>query len=760
MIKKHLAHTENTSGIVHNLDDHLKSVGNLAKDFICAANTSLGETARWAGFLHDLGKYRSEFQEYLAGKRERSKETHHAIYGAALAFQLARKSRNQMWLPIAFAIAAHHAGLYDRSVLPNKFSEYETDRRIPPLIEYFENEVEKVPDQIVGSEFIEKGNYLKLEFATRLIFSSLVDADFLDTEKHYQDGKERRITKLNPTNLLEKLEMERQRKLRKAIENGADANLIEIRNRIFDDCLQKAEMPKGFFSLTVPTGGGKTMSAMAFALKHAEIHQMRRVIVVIPYLSIIEQNAAEYRKILGKDIVIENHSAVKIESEEREENAVSEKPKRSMLEYAAENWDAPVIVTTSVQFIESLFAHQPSKCRKLHNIANSVVIFDEVQTLPAKLLEPLFDVWRQLKENYSVSFVFSTATQPAFRRNNFNFQNGFTENELREITDNTDEIFRSLNRVRYEFKEFQKPKSWTEIADEMHREEQVLCVVNTRRHAFELWDTLSGKLSEFEREGLFHLSSAMCAEHRLEVINTVKERLQLNKICRVVSTQLVEAGVDLDFPVLFRAIAPLDSIVQAAGRCNREGKLEKGRVVVFTPSENILPPGIYKNSTEISASLLHGFDEETLATKHEIFADYFRRVYQSNDTGGKIQTERQELNFREVSKIAKVIDNEGTGVIVPFGNSLEIIREIRGRGMNLNKKVDFADFGRDDLRKLQRFMVNLYPQDFEYLKSKGQLKLLLGEDKNLELFVVDEGSYHKKLGVLKEQRPTNEFYIQ
>ena len=320
MNKEYWAHTENDiQKIPHILKDHLRCVGELAEKFICEANAELCEQAKWAGFLHDLGKYRDEFQEYLIGQRESSNETHHAVYGAALAWE--RKG-----FLIANAIAGHHAGLYDNYKLKDGslFTEYQTNARLPQIIERYEKELGKVIEKLEIPKFI--NNSLKIEFATRMIFSCLVDADYLDTEKHYRNGEERKVTEFMPIELLEKLEAERVKKVTKAKENNADENLIEIRNQIFENCLQKSENPKGFFSLTVPTGGGKTLSAMAFALKHAEVHKLRRVIVVIPYLSIIEQNAKEYREILGEDFVIENHSAVKIKSEEAEETAKSEDP--------------------------------------------------------------------------------------------------------------------------------------------------------------------------------------------------------------------------------------------------------------------------------------------------------------------------------------------------------------------------------------------------------------------------------------------------
>jgi CRISPR-associated endonuclease/helicase Cas3 len=748
---KYLAHLKNGLGDFHNLDDHLRSVGELAEKYISEANPELCEQANWAGLLHDLGKYRDEFQAYIKseGKIASSNETHHAIYGAALALI-------KGWNILAFAIAGHHAGLHNFEDLKNSINkpdyQIHTSNVLEELQQKFRNDEILPPiPQTFGEISLIKDNF-QFEFATRMIFSALIDADRYDTARHSNNWKMPETLKLNPSELLEKLEKVRQSKSDNAKKNGIDEKLLNLRNQIFADCLREAEKERGFFSLTVPTGGAKTLAAMAFALKHAEIYKMRRVIVVIPYLSIIEQNAKEYRDAFGNDVVIENHSAVEVEEKSDDQDDMNP------LSLITENWDAPIIVTTSVQFIESLFARKPARCRKLHNIANSVVIFDEIQTLPVKLLEPLFSVWRELKENYGVSFVFSTATQPAFRKQN-NFPNGFAEldekHPLREITSNTKQIYKDLNRVSYDFSNFTKPQTWKQIAAEMENERQILCVVNTRKHAFELWNELSGKLAEPREHGIHHLSSAMCAEHRLQTIAAIKSRLANNLTCQVVSTQLVEAGVDLDFPVLYRAIAPLDSIVQAAGRCNREGKLEKGRVKVFMPENNNLPKGIYKNATEITCTM--NLDSETLANDYEIFSKYFQLLYKSNDTGQEIQKLRNEMKFKTVSEKAKVIEKEGIGIIVQFGKSSEIIEEIRNRGINKNRNTDFIDFKKEDWRRLQRFTVNLWETDFEKLNKLGQLRPLL-EGKKIELFVLDIGSYHNELGVLTNERPINEFY--
>ena len=451
---EYFAHSANGHGDWHRLADHLAGVAKLGSRFAEQSCSDLKDSAFLTGLLHDLGKYRDEFQEYLRNEREGGVETHHAIYGAALAFQ-------RGWLGPAFAIAGHHAGLHDLNELQTlvEGSTYRANERIPVLVERFEQELEKIPNKIDEPSFVETAaSEHHAEFYIRMLFSALVDADFLDTEAHFKETP-RASFELQAPELLQLLIAEK-------ISKSSEGELNAIRNRIFQQCLEKAQESPGFFSLTVPTGGGKTLSGMAFALAHAAQpqHKLRRIIVVIPYLSIIEQNAAQYRRVLdpeSRGIVIEHHSAVNVPedtSESRPRTPFEKHPD----EYAAENWDAPVIVTTSVQFIESMFANRTSRCRKLHNIAHSVVIFDEVQTLPSHLLNPLLNVFRELRDHYGVSFVFSTATQPAFRHRPLSLTEGFKPGEIQEITQDTGKMFSGLRRVSIH------PPSLTKPPDGMH----------------------------------------------------------------------------------------------------------------------------------------------------------------------------------------------------------------------------------------------------------------------------------------------------
>ena len=718
------------------LSEHLRNVADKAGKSVGPLNLA----AKWAGLLHDLGKYREPFQEYLAGKCPGSVETHHAVYGAALAFQ-------RGWGGPAFAIAGHHAGLHDLSdlralVCGNK---YDAMNRLAPLVKRFEEELGKIPNELAEPEFaaLAKDKAVR-EFYVRMLFSCLVDADFLDTEQ-FISRQERRSIKLGAALLLERLQAHRG-------EFDSSGELNALRNRVFEECLAKAAEPAGFFSLTVPTGGGKTLSGMAFALEHARRHDMQRVIAVMPYLSIIEQNAAEYRKVLdpnNEGIVVEHHSAVASKDDDDERG-------RPLEELAAENWDAPIIVTTSVQFIESLFANRTSKCRKLHNIANSVVLLDEVQTLPSHLLNPLLHVLRDLKKHYRVSFVFSTATQPAFRRST-SLPHGFDENEVKEIVSQPGDLFKKLGRVVYEVRKTES--DWSELVAEWTSEPQALGVVNTRKQAAEWWELLRDSLKEQDlKKGVLHLSSAMCAEHRTQVLEKVRRRLREGRFCWLVSTQVVEAGVDIDFPLAYRALGPLDSIVQVAGRCNREGRLpNKGRVVVFRPTETKLPGGVYRIATEITALLLDQLAANDLSNNPALFGRYFKQLFEYVPTDYQhkrecsIQEDREALCFRKVARKAKVINDDTRAIIAPWGEALEKVAAIRER-----TQTDGPRFTRKDLRGLQRFMVNLHSRDFQKLESMGQLKPLLS---GMELCVLNEGIYHEHLGVVIDQRPTEDFLL-
>lgn len=759
--RQYFAHSANGHGNWHRLADHLLGVSKLASRFAEQSCSDLKDSAFWAGLLHDLGKYRDEFQEYLRNEREGSVETHHAVYGAALAFQ-------QGWLGPAFAIAGHHAGLHDLGELQRlvEGSTYRTNERLAVLVERFEHELEKIPSKIAEPSFVENAaNEHHAEFYIRMLFSALVDADFLDTEEHYKSTS--RVTQnLQPAELLRLVIAEKESK-------SSEGELNDIRNRIFQQCLEKAQESPGFFSLTVPTGGGKTLSGMAFALAHAAQpqHKLRRVIVVIPYLSIIEQNAAQYRRVLDPEscgIVIEHHSAVNVPEDTGESRPRAPFEKHPD-EYAAENWDAPVIVTTSVQFIESIFANRTSRSRKLHNIAHSVVIFDEVQTVPSHLLNPLLNIFRELRDHYGTSFVFSTATQPAFRHRPLSLAEGFKPGEIQEITQDTGNMFKGLRRVTIQLPKPDETIGWATLADLMARRDQALCIVNIRRHAYDLWEKLRCAVPQEERAAVVHLSSAMCADHRLNVLgadhdpkpDTIRYRLRHNQPCRLVSTQLIEAGVDVDFPIVWRAMGPLDSIVQAAGRCNREnllrdvsGKPTLGEVIVFKPEDNILPLGVYRTATDITASLLAHLEADTLVTDHALFERYFDQLYQlvPTDQEISIQDERKKLHFRKVAKLAKVIDDDTQPVVIPYGKGCNLIKEIRTRPVVKGQ----LRFGRDDLRKLQRFMVNLRARDFQRLLMLKAISPLLP---NLEIYVLADGWYHPDLGLLIDKRPLEDFFV-
>jgi len=512
----------------------------------------------------------------------------------------------------------------------------------------------------------------EVAFWTRFIFSALVDADFLDTESFY---KTRGREFWHPALLSLR---DRLNKRLSAMEDAADTTAVNaMRSRVLRDCRMAAGGPPGAFTLTVPTGGGKTLASMAFALDHAIQNDLDRVIVVIPYTSIIEQTAQTYREVLGDDAVVEHHSSV---------DPDRESPANRM---ASENWDAPVIVTTSVQFFESLYANRTSRCRKLHRIAGSVVVFDEVQTFPPALLEPIKSALGQLIDDYGVSAVFCTATQPALRLSG-----------TREIVSDVEREFEAVRgRCEYELPVSMEPLAWETLAEELRERHEVLAIVHKRADA--------ENLARLTGDDCIHLSSRMCAEHRSRVIDDIRQRLRGGDPCRVVSTQLVEAGVDVDFPEVHRAFAGADSLAQAAGRCNREGRRQSGRCRIFVaPSQP--PRGILRVGFDVAFTM---WKEGVLdLTSHDTFRSYFDRLYRRVETDPGVIAAERELRFEDSAQLFRMIEEHGEAVIAPFGDWQERLREIEHTGLN-----------RFTMRKLQRLVVNLYPAEIAKLDKAGAI---------------------------------------
>lgn len=739
----HTAPEHDPDGSWQSLPEHLNQVAELAGHFATEArpgDEDFKRSAELCAYLHDLGKFRDDFQRYLSGEIPKSKKTRHAIYGAKAAATCLKS------LHALFVILGHHAGLPDSGLIKAKLDEID-NTELDDLLEVLSKHSQ------VFSEF--KQEFLRnskcppnTDLTIRMLFSCLVDADWLDTASHMQELKlEERA--LNHDLCIDSLD--------RYIGSFSDAprnTLSELRQSIYHSACSAGSNPQGFFSMTVPTGGGKTLSSMAFALQHAKTHTLKRIIVVIPFLSIIEQNADVYRNVFGDDCIIEHHSAIEPPSADDESGRFAEH------RLLSENWNAPIVITTSVQFIESLFASKPSRCRKLHNIARSVVIFDECQTLPTHLLEPTLNIFREMVKEYGTSILLCTATQPGFSADSI--KNGLRAEEITEVAPNPCELFARLQRVKYEFPASDKPTSWSELASTLVRESQALIVVNTKKQTFECFEELKNQLPNEEHDSLFHLSSSMAAQHRFDALgdsanpapDSIRGRLRDGRPCRVVSTQLIEAGVDVDFPLVYRAIGPLDSIVQAGGRCNREGKLEnKGRVVVFKPdSDPVAPRGTYRIATDVSARFLDETGLARLASDPDIFNIYFNHLFPllkldvikpGEDT---IQAAREKLNFEYVDRNAYVIPKNTQSVLVPYRDGARIIRAIRSK----------SHVTQNDIRRLQRYSVSLHERDFSELEALGGIEPLLP---HIQIPTLDRGFYHPTFGVLIERRPLEEFVI-
>jgi CRISPR-associated helicase Cas3 len=539
-----------------------------------------------------------------------------------------------------------------------------------------------LPDTLSGA-FVDAKNAAAM-LDVRMLFSCLTDADYLATEEHFNaEAAQMRApaAELRPGDALAVLDRHLESLVAKA---DSSAEVAAVRRDLLQACRSAAESAPGLFTLTAPTGAGKTLSTLALALRHAMFEQngLRRIVVVMPFLSIIDQTARVYREALAEmddggvteRYLLEHHSLA-AEADE----GYDKKPRlRGML---AQNWDAPIIITTSVQFLESLFSNSSAACRKLHRLARSVVIFDEVQTLPLKLVLPTLATLSHLSARYGSSIVFTTATQPAFRHLDDQVRQYCASGwHPREIVPTDLKLFDRAHRVRVEWPKRGEQIGWQELAARFSSLHQVLCIVNLKRHARDLFDRLKPEWGD----DAFHLSTAMCAKHRGIVLAEVRARLECGQRCALVATQCVEAGVDLDFPAAFRALGPLDSIAQAAGRCNRKGKLDVGVLEVFRPEEEGYPPGVYQQATAVTTSLLN--QEEGLSIDDEAdFEKYFRRLYSIASLEDRLLVEAvRTKHFPDVRKYYRIIDQDTVNVLVPYDRPRyeELAAEVRRDGLN------------------------------------------------------------------------------
>lgn len=709
------AHTPVEDGDWHDLLSHLKETADLARDN--GAKFGAGELARLAGLWHDIGKFNPEFQRYLRdcekAKREGisapAKGVPHAVYGAMLAWEALGL--------LAPVIYGHHVGLPNRSRLQGMMSEEQEELR-----ETYARLLPSARECIAGLDFSgavtqlvsdPPGDAFQAELFLRMVFSALVDADFLDTEEHFEPGISGfRGAEYAPADLWPVLERDQACIVSEAEPTPVNA----VRREVYEACLLAADSPQGVFRLSVPTGGGKTRSGLAFALRHAIAHELDRVIFAVPYTSIIEQTAGEYRKIfasLGESAVLEHHSGVRDERPRRRRGGSEEAERlheaRARTRLAAQNWDAPLVVTTTVQLFESLFANRTSRCRRLHNVARSVIVLDEVQTLPLKLLDPTLSVLKELARRYRVSIVLCTATQPAFETGSAYLQ-GFPTGSVKDVVPQSRalEHFQTLRRVEYETPT--EDWSWDETARRLKEAapgERAMAVLNSRRDALALLEALDDRST-------LHLSTLLCGANRRDVLEQVRRRLREKEPCLLVATQVVEAGVDLDFPVVFRAVGPLDRIVQAAGRCNREGRMERpGRVVVFRPQEGGGPRGEYASARAQTEMMLRrdGFDLHDPG----VFREYFEMMYQLVDTDGeKVQEARESLDYPEVAARYRLIRDDTVPVIVDYQE--RDARRERERQRLFERIRSERMLRPGDHRRLQPYTVGLFEKDFEERK--------------------------------------------
>ena len=707
------------------LNEHLIRVADYAAAF--GRDAGVSELAKMAGRVHDLGKYSIEFQARLRGSKVK---VDHATAGAKELTRIFKGTPQEALATLlAYCVSGHHTGLLnygDSSDLPGDgtltarlktdvcdYSAYKTELNVQALA---------FPHRLPIRPL--KGHLgFSLSLLTRMIYSTLVDADFQETEEFMQGKKPRGEHEDIPT-LCSKLNTHLQK-----FKNPTN-NINRKRTETLHACVAKSAEKPGFFQMTVPTGGGKTLASMAFALNHACTHGLKRIIYVIPFTTIIEQNAGVFKEILGEVNVLEHHSNFDWERK-RESGEQADDRTHSVyakLKLAAENWDIPIVVTTNVQFFESLFANKSSRCRKLHNIAKSVLIFDEAQMFPRDFMYPAMSAIWELVTNYGTSVVFCTATQPKLE------QFLPEETQITELAPDPQSLFDFYKRVEVKYLAEKLPDN--DLIARLNAHEQVLCIVNTRKHASGLFGMLTG-------EGNFHLSTLMCPAHRRERLAEIRDRLESGRMCRVISTSVMEAGIDVDFPIGYRAVAGLDSINQAAGRVNREMKHSMSEMFIFEPQSEFIKrtPRYISQAVEVARSVFR--DHAATPISIAAIEAYFRQLYSLQDPQTfdfkrimECFDDRDgKFNFGTAGREFHVIEDLTETVIIPFN------KEAR----DLLEELKYTPYPFSTMRKLQPYTVSIYSGEFEAISSHGVILTIaenyavLNPDRLKDYYSLDRG---------------------
>ena len=761
--KPYFAHSANAAGHWHLLKNHLAAVAKLAEAHAGIAHWA--DEAALAGLLHDLGKYADRFQARLAG---RDSGLDHWSQGAWVALSQHRA------VAAALAIQGHHVGLQRghssalRGIAPDKLavqhpfnlqlSDPDTDRLVQRA------QADGLQFNLPTSAAIPlQGGFAQAVAAMldlRLLFSCLVDADFLDTEAHFEgdaQGKRPRVPgpALDAQAGLDALNHYMGERIRASTQ--ADAQVLAAREALWRATGEAASAAPGVFTLTAPTGSGKTLAMLRFALEHAATHKLKRIVLAVPFLTVIEQTAREYRRVFAgfpDNFVLEHHSLAGLgeESEKRDAEGAQARQRRLL----AENWDAPIVLTTNVQLLESLFSNRSSSCRKLHNLMEAVILFDEAQSLPQHLAVPTLAALSHLSAAYHSSIVFATATQPAFDT----LDEPVTKHAVSgwrptEVVPEHPALFDKLKRVKVIWPTSGEKRTWTDLAAEIRGTDQALVVVNLKRHALALLHALA------DVPDVFHLSTNLCAEHRRAVLDKVRARLRNGLSCRLISTQCVEAGVDVDFPVVYRALAPLEAIAQAAGRCNREGRMNTqgrlGEAIVFEPEEEgdwrrRYPTHAYYQATEATRTLL-ALQGDLNINDPAVFQNYYRRLYDLNNPASQNAELNQAItaaDFVEVARLYRLIDTDAIQVLVPWADRWDDFRTLRA-------EAESAGITADWMRRAQGLAVGVYrrkdgPPSWAIpakLRRRGKVDAGVSD----EWFILEGDYYDDTLGLKPPEGP-------